>query len=173
MNKWSRRWYKRQRAIKNHLGNSRIRRILGKRIFHNDIWRVNLESVAGGLSLGLFIAFTPTIPFQMFLCTIGAVLLGVNLPVALLACWVTNPLTALPVYLASYRLGRYLFENSGFESIILLMFSFQTRVALLMKHSLWLWTGSLVFSAAAATIGNIAVRILWNIFLWLKAIRKS
>ncbi len=145
-----------------------IHRVLGDRIFGRHIWRFDVNSVAGGLSLGLFVAFTPTIPFQMLMCAIGCLILGVNLPIALAACWVTNPVTAVPIYWAEHQVGKFLILNSGIEDGIFGLLSHESPLPWLMKNSLYLWTGSLIFGAFAAVAGNIAVRILWAAAAWAR-----
>jgi hypothetical protein len=51
--------------MKRGMRNGRIHRLLGDRIFHPHIWSFDERSLSGGLALGLFIAFTPTLTFQM------------------------------------------------------------------------------------------------------------
>ena len=119
--------------------------------------------MAGGVSLGLFIAFTPTIPFQMLLAALGAILLRVNLPAALAACWITNPLTALPIYLTARRWGQHLPENAPFTEFILDFFSFESRTGQFMEQSLYVWTGTLMLSIVSASLGNSAARCVWTI----------
>ena len=54
--------------------------------------------------MGLFIAFMP-IPGHMIVAIMAALLLRVNIPVAAMAVWVTNPLTVVPIFYLAYRLG--------------------------------------------------------------------
>ncbi len=160
---WSGKWRQRQERLKHALRNSRLHRILGERLFHIHVWKIDKRSIAGGLSLGLFVAFTPTIPFQMFLCAVGCVFLRLNLPVAWLACWVTNPLTALPIYLAARRLGIYLLRGSGIAAWVLELFHFTGTTARVIEQSLYLWSGCLIFSTVSALLANLVVRLLWRL----------
>ena len=169
MLRWlKRRWHSKQELMQHALRDTYIYHILGERIFDHHIWGLDRNSFAGGVSLGLFVAFTPTIPFQMFLCAVGAILLRVNMPVSLAACWVTNPLTALPIYLAARRLGRYLLEYSSIKGFILDFFSFEGHTARFMEQGLYLWSGSLIFSVASAFLGYIVVHIVWRLSHLLK-----
>lgn len=161
--RWLRLWHARQERLKHALHTSYFRHLLGERLFHHHIWVIDKRAIAGGLSLGLFVAFTPTIPFQMLLCATGAILLRVNLSAALAACWVTNPLTALPIYLCARRLGQYVFEHSVIGSHTLEFFSLTNRAGKLMEHSLYLWTGAMIFSILSACLGNVACRCAWNL----------
>ncbi len=128
-----------------------------------EIWKIDQFRLANGLSLGLFIAFTPTIPFQMLLCIIGAVILHVNLPIALAACWITNPVTAIPVFLAAHKLGKCVLENTAIERYTLELFSMYERTGGMMRESLYLWTGSLIFALSSAVLGNFLIHIIYNI----------
>jgi uncharacterized protein (DUF2062 family) len=173
MTRWFEIWHRQQERMKHALRNTYVHRILGERVFHHGIWALDIDSVAGGLSLGLFVAFTPTIPFHMLLCAIGAILLRVNLPIALAASWIMNPLTALPIYLFARRTGQYFFAHSAIGEFILNLFSFESRTGKFMEASMYLWTGSLVFSTFSAFLGNAAARLVWRIGHWYKSKRKT
>ena len=167
---WLEKWHRWQESTRNALHNSFSHRIFGARIFHYRIWAVNVKSLAGGLSLGLFIAFTPTIPFQMTLCAAGALILHVNLPIALAACWITNPLTAYPIYMSAYRLGRLILTETQLAPLLMdfFDFGFDTITGTAIMRSLYLWAGSLVFSSISAIAGNLLVRLLAIILQFLK-----
>jgi len=66
------------------------------------------ESIARGGAVGMFIALTPTVGVQSLLVTACAVPLRANLPVALVMCWITNPITLIPFYFSYYWLGTLL-----------------------------------------------------------------
>jgi len=168
MQKWFNRWHGKQQDIKRTLRDSYIHRILGEHIFHHHIWALDRNSVAGGLSLGLFVAFTPTIPFQMLFCAVLAIFLRINLPVSLAACWITNPITALPIYLAARNLGRYFLLNSSLGEFALSLFNLESKSGKFVEQSLYLWTGSLVFSVLSALVGNAVVRLAWYLYHRLK-----
>ncbi len=72
-------------------------------------WVVKLRSspraIAGGLGIGLFIAFTPTVGVQLILAIIAATLCNFNRPAAMLPVWITNPVTVAPIYTFNYWLG--------------------------------------------------------------------
>jgi len=161
MANWSTRWHEKQERMKLGLRNGRVHRLFGDRLFHRHVWGFDRRSVAGGLALGLFVAFTPTIPFQMLLCAIGAILLRVNLFVAVAAIWITNPVTAVPVYLAASRLGRYFFEHSRLGEFTLTFFGFEGRTGRFMEQGLYVWTGCLVFSCVSACLGYATVCLVW------------
>jgi hypothetical protein len=134
--------------------------LLGERLFGSDLWHLSRRSVAGGAALGLFVAFTPTIPFQMTLVAVGAVFFRVNLPVALVCIFATNPVTAPPIYLWELRLGREILETLGIEGY-LARFPITTKG--FFRGVMHLLTGSLVVSAAASALGWFGVRWVWHL----------
>ena len=69
------------------------------------------QAIAGGFSLGLFIAFTPTIGLQIVLAFFLATALNVNRPAAVLAVWITNPLTIPVIFSFNYWLGSLIWDG--------------------------------------------------------------
>jgi len=146
---------------RDRLRQSFLHRVFGKHILARDLWHVDARSLAGGLSIGLFIAFTPTIPLQMMLAFFAARYFRVNLPAALLACWVTNPLTAVPVYMMAWRLGWFVLHALPFGSEYLAVYD-EARQTRFIMGSFYLWTGSLIMGAVAAGSSNLLLRWLWK-----------
>lgn len=65
------------------------------------------------MAIGVFMAFTPLQGFQMILAVILAIVTSSNRAVAIAAVWITNPFTMLPIYLTTYRVGRFFMPTSG------------------------------------------------------------
>jgi uncharacterized protein (DUF2062 family) len=63
------------------------------------------SSIAGGMALGIFVGLTPMFGFQMILAAFLGALFRVNIVAAVAGVWITNPLTAVPIYYAEYQLG--------------------------------------------------------------------
>lgn len=106
--------------------------------------------MAAGLVLGLFIAFTPTIPFQTLPAATAACLWKANLPATVIGVWVTNPLTALPIYLTANRLGRHLLQDSWLLGLVHEVSVPVGRAQGFFNHAVYLWTGSLAMGGLAA-----------------------
>lgn len=160
---WLRHWRKRQASMKRYLRNTYLYRIWGRKLFAELLWRTDKRSISGGLALGLFVAFTPTIPFQMLLTVCGGLYFRVNLPIALAACWVTNPLTAVPIYTAAWRLGKYIVENAAPVREAFDAYNIEGRTARIFLQGFYLWTGSLIFSSVSALSAKVGVRLLWKL----------
>lgn len=63
------------------------------------------HSVAMGTALGMFIAFTPTVGIQMGLAVVIGTLIRANRIIAVVLCWISNPVTFIPMYYGYYWLG--------------------------------------------------------------------
>lgn len=80
----------------------RLRRLFIHSVLHADD---TPHRIAIGLGLGVFIGITPTFGFQMVIAVALATALRINKAAALLAVWITNPITAIPIYALCHRLG--------------------------------------------------------------------
>ena len=87
-----------------HIRGTWLHRRLGDRLFHSNLWHPTRRRFAGGMAVGAFFAMIPA-PGQ----TIGAGLLAyftrVNIPAAVAATWISNPLTMPLCVYVQYRLG--------------------------------------------------------------------
>jgi len=79
-------------------------------IFDRELWHPCRDTVAHGLAIGLFVGQLPIIG-QMVLAAIGAVRFRANVPIAIAACWLTNPITHPPIILFQERFGDFLREK--------------------------------------------------------------
>lgn len=64
--------------------------------------------IAFGVFLGFLVGATPTIGVQMLIYVALAALLGANKISGILPVWLSNPLTAVPLYYSNWRIGRFL-----------------------------------------------------------------
>jgi uncharacterized protein len=78
----------------------RLRAWLADKIRNRGLWRAERAAVAAGLSGGLFFSMLP-IPLQSFVAAGVGIARGWNLPSAIAATWLSNPLTYLPMLLAA------------------------------------------------------------------------
>jgi len=169
---WRKEWFRRQRRFKRSMRGGRLHAILGKHAFHPKVWKSDKRSIAGGLAAGLFIAMTPTIPAQMLLAAVAAIYFRVNLPIALAACWVTNPLTAVPIYVASQKLGKAMLTRSDHIAVFVDLFVPTGQMGRIIRGGIYLSTGSLVLAVLAAGIGYLSVQVLWAVMERFGVIRK-
>ncbi|MCC7410720.1 MAG: DUF2062 domain-containing protein [Gammaproteobacteria bacterium] len=137
-------------------------RFLGERLHDPDLWHLSRRSVAGGLAAGLFVACLP-VPFHMLIAVPLALALRVNLPIAALSVWVTNPITMPALLWLEYKLGAWLLGVPANQEHFALTWHWLTETALQIWQPLLL--GSLLCATLAAVVTNVSVRMLWRLHL--------
>ncbi len=146
-----------------HLTDTLLHRVFGERLFAPHIWKPTRVTISGGLAVGIFIALTPTIGVQMILSIMVAYFLRVNIPSAIAACWITNPLTAPVIYPLQYKLGIWLSgvpessELSGYTGML----------RHFVRYARPLWVGSLLSAVLCAAIVYAGTFFIWG-FICLK-----
>ncbi|WP_313953108.1 DUF2062 domain-containing protein [Accumulibacter sp.] len=152
-------------TIRNH----RYLRWMGPAIHAQDLWQLNRRSVAGGVAVGFFFAFI--LPVAQFVAVaIAAVLLRVNLPVALTSTLITNPFTFAPWYYLAYQIGGLLTdapaENAPTPVTIpstgSVFDGFGQGFDALMAMGQPLLIGLAVLAVVSATVGYLLVNVLWR-----------
>ncbi len=84
------------------------------KLFERDLWRPCMRSSAVGLSIGLFCCVLP-IPFQMLLAAAACSRIGRgNIPTAIAACWLSNPLTHPPLIFFQEKIGAFVRDHINF-----------------------------------------------------------
>lgn len=83
---------------------------LSRPLFHRSLWMPCRDTVATGLAIGLFFSMVPLIPQSIF-AAILAMRVKANVPMAMAACFVSNPFTNVPFWVAQIRLGQWLIDT--------------------------------------------------------------
>ncbi len=86
-----------------------LQRILSP-IFDRELWHPCRDTVSHGLAIGFFVSMLP-IPGQMILAAIGAVRFRANVAIAIASCWITNPITQIPIMVFQEKFGDFLKET--------------------------------------------------------------
>lgn len=81
---------------------------LGPSLADPRLWYINRRSVARAMAWGLFCSLMP-LPLQSFFAALGAIGLRCNLPLSVMLCWLSNPLTLMPLLVGAYWLGSTVF----------------------------------------------------------------
>ena len=76
-------------------------------IANRCLWIPCRDTVATGLAVGLFFSMM-LMPFQMIPAALIAMRFRANVPFAMAACWITNPVTTPPVLYGQFALGQWL-----------------------------------------------------------------
>jgi uncharacterized protein (DUF2062 family) len=80
---------------------------LTRPLFARTLWVPCRDTVANGLAIGLFFSLL-LIPLQSIFAAIVAMRAKANVPFAMAACLLSNPLTNVPIWIAQAKLGRWL-----------------------------------------------------------------
>jgi uncharacterized protein (DUF2062 family) len=140
-------------------------------LLHPRLWHLNRHSTAGAVAAGLFCGLIPG-PFQMFGAVICALVFRVNLPLALITTFYTNPLTIVPLYVLAYGLGQWALPGEGGHFVAPPEYSADGLIAWMSELTDWmvhlgrpLVAGLLLLATLLAFAGYLAVRIAWRFYL--------
>jgi uncharacterized protein len=109
------------------------------------------RQIAGGMALGIFVGFTPTVPFHTVAILFLAPLLRVSPIAGILGAQICNPLTIPPLYLAAYKVGQFLLYR-GKPLVIPVTHGFREWLDLLWDGGLALQVGGLVLAIPPAIV---------------------
>ena len=68
--------------------------------------------IAVGMSIGVFVSITPTIPFHTAIAVALAFIFNGSKPAAVIGVWFCNPITVPFFYIGSYKIGMVIFNMS-------------------------------------------------------------
>jgi uncharacterized protein (DUF2062 family) len=125
-----------------------------------NIWHVHKRSSAGGVAIGVFCAFIP-LPIQMVASASLAILFRMNLPLAVISSFISNPITIPPIFFFCYRIGIYILgihEKNVDFSISWDWFS-HTLV------HIWepLLLGCFIVGLISSALSYVLIRLIWRI----------
>ncbi len=124
---------------------------------NENLWHINKHSVSGALFIGLFCAMIP-FPIQMPLAAVLAIAFKTNFAISVLSTWISNPITFVPLYSATYVFGLWLL-NLPMPAVEPDLEALLDNLALVWKPLL---VGSLASGIILGSLGYIAVRIYWR-----------
>lgn len=133
------------------------------------LWSMRRQNVLPAFALGLFVGCQP-LPLHVAGSAVASLLLRINLPVAVLATLVSNPLTMAPLYYFNYRVGMLLLPGRTAP------FRFEPSLEWLTTTFLTLWQplllGSVLVGAVLALSGYAILALLWRLSLVRYKVRK-
>lgn len=170
MRKFFHRFLPSHETVRNH----RWLKPFGGWLHHHNLWHLHRRSVAGGVAVGLFCGLIPG-PLQMISAVLVAVLLRVNLPVAVFMTLYTNPFTILPLYLLAYEFGAWVSgARNGMTEAVL---AFPELHWHNWAGTMWDWLAALgkplliglpLLGVTLAIAGYIVVRVAWRVVVVLR-----
>ena len=127
---------------------------------HPVYFSATRRSVGGGLWIGLFVGLLP-IPGQTVVAVLGALWLRVNVPVAAITIWVSNPITFVPIFYLAYRIGAVLLDMPTEPAPAEATVAWLTQEVALRWRPLAL--GSLIMALSVSSIAYLVVSAIWHI----------
>jgi len=119
------------------------------------------RDIALGAAIGIFVAFTPTIGFQMLIAAFLATLVGANRPAAIIPPWITNPITIPPIYGLTYWLGTFFHPGPSVAEVYRRLVAVVASIGQLSLYAFHRRLGELLTVGAdvfiAMTIGGVLV----------------
>jgi uncharacterized protein (DUF2062 family) len=124
------------------------------------LWGIQRRRVVPAFALGLFIAFMP-FPGHTLMAVLAALALRINIPVAAVSTWVSNPATMGPMYYLAYQLGSQLLHTDQKE------FGFELSWDWVAHGFVTIWQpmllGCVLLGAAAAFVGYVTLNVIWRV----------
>ena len=124
------------------------------------LWGVRRRWVVPAFAIGLFVSFMP-FPGHTLMGALAALALRINIPVAAVSTWVSNPATMLIMYPAAYQVGRAVLGTPPRDV------SFDVSWEWVGGTLVYIWQpmllGSLLLGAAAAIVGYVTLDIIWRL----------
>ena len=145
---------------------------LAHRLDDDRLWRIERESVARAVAIGLF--FGLLIPFAQFLFAVGtAIAFRAHVAIAAACTLVTNPLTFAPLYWAAFKLGNAVLDRQDDESAASQLESEARALAEQAAPLEGLWAtlqsagtplivGLALMATGAALAGYVLVALFWR-----------
>ena len=129
---------------------------------HPTFFSVSRRSVAGAIWIGVFIALIP-LPGQTLIALLAAMALRVNLPVAGITTWITNPITMVPFFYWEYGLGTLILDLPIEDFDIDLSLHWVTSGFL----NIWkpLLLGSFISATIVASLTYVVVSVTWRLIV--------
>ncbi len=122
------------------------------------------HEIALGFALGVFLGWTPPTGLHMVGAFVLSTLVGANRIAAIAATWIMNPITFIPFYAFSWKVGQWVLRGMGVvhkvahhQSITQTLKQFmhlpwKEQLTMVAKGYGELWVGGLVLGLATALI---------------------
>ena len=131
---------------------------LNKHLHDPYLWKWNKRTISRAFAIGLFCAFMP-IPLHTLLAAVLAVFFSSNILLSMALVWVNNPITMVPIYYYTYKLGSYIL---GMELDPNFVFALEYILENLTTTTLALCVGGLIVSPIAAILGYIGILLIYK-----------
>jgi uncharacterized protein (DUF2062 family) len=155
-----RRLFVKVRPFASRMRNSWYFRLLGPRITDPRLWSVNRRAITTAFGAAIAISFIP-LPVHLLIGLLAAMIWRLNVPTMLASLFLLNPLTAVPIYYAAYRVGTLLLGQPAGNFAFELSWNWlQTGLGTVWKPFL---VGCLVCSVVGGYLAYRLLELIWRI----------
>ena len=125
-----------------------------------NLWGIRRRTVVPAVAIGLFIGYMP-FPGHPLIAALVALAFRVNIPVAALTTFVSNPLTMPAMYYLAHRLGRRLLgmEPTPFQFEL----SLEWVTESLVNNWQPMMLGCFLLGATLALVGYVTLDVVWRV----------
>jgi uncharacterized protein (DUF2062 family) len=144
---------------------SASRRWFARHFLDKRVWKPTQHTFAGGVAVGLLVSMQ-LLPMQMPVAAILAAVFRVNIPIAIVMCWLSNPVTMPALVPLEYALGKWVL--SWISSVPTTPFprelphSFAESWLALKEHAPVMLFGGLLLGGALAPVGYAISYAGWS-----------
>lgn len=154
-----RKFFKKISPDKSKLMNNQTLQLFSDIAHKAHVWHLSRRSVGRAVFIGIFCALLP-IPMQMLVSIPACIKVRANLPISLVCVWLTNPITAAPIFYGTYLFGAFLLGLPPIGLELEMSWEWiEERFFLIWKPLL---LGSLAAGLFFASVGYTLVDLLWR-----------
>lgn len=143
--------------------NSKVLSPIAHLLGNPRIWHFNRRTIARGIAIGFFFGSLPIIG-QMLLAAIMAIILRVNMPIAVMSTFISNPVTMPFFYTANYYFGAWMMGKPA-VNLDNIAWSPEGLLDLGGEILVPLYFGSIVVGVTLSFVSFIILRIWWRIHI--------
>ena len=174
-----RKWLKQKLPTPEALSQTKGLTWLGKWLKHHpNLVHFNRHSVPLAVAIGLCIALLP-LPLQTVFAAGLAFLFRVNVVIAIVATWVSNPLTFVPINILIYYLGNWVSGTHNSMTLPTLKWNWHHMAGSLKAMLVWLsqegevyLIGWFILSCGIAILGYVLSKLIWRLMVYWHLCRR-
>tara|TARA_R110002072_G_scaffold155883_3_gene306318 strand:+ start:8855 stop:9484 length:630 start_codon:yes stop_codon:yes gene_type:complete len=155
-----RNFLKRYLPKKEHIHKHGGLHLLSDYLHDPNIWHLHRRSSAAGAAIGMFCAFIP-FPVQTIISAALAILFRVNLPLAIVFSFFSNPVTIPPLFFFAYQIGAMLLGLD--EKDVKFSFSWEWITNTLVHIWEPLLLGCFIMGTISSILTYSIIRLIWRL----------
>lgn len=126
---------------------------------HPNLFHLNRNSISRAVGIGIFCAFIP-LPIKTLITMFMCLIIGANLPLAVIVIWISNPITIPPMFFLTYKLGSLLLDREVMSFSVSLSWDWFSRLG--EEILVPLFVGSFLSGLVLGIFGYRLVLFLWR-----------